>query len=130
MPHQYKFGDLVQDADGKQFVYLRGFTQVCTVCGEDGCISTYPVNLLQPIPHPDTVRAKQTGWISVVDRLPEESGRFLVRYENTSEETPYTTIVRYNANNRTFRSLFLLIDQENKITHWQPLPEPPETRGK
>lgn len=70
-------------------------------------------------------RAQQTGWISVEDKLPEESGRFLVRYESTSEETPYTTIVRYNAGNRTFRSLFLLIDQENPITHWQPLPQPP-----
>ena len=71
-------------------------------------------------------RAEQTGWIRVEDRLPEESGRFLVRYESTSEETPYTTIVRYNAENRTFRSLFLRIDQENPITHWQPLPQPPE----
>ena len=75
-------------------------------------------------------KAAQSEWISVEERLPEESGRFLVRYESTSEETPYTTIVRYNAENRTFRSLFLLIDQENPITHWQPLPEPPETRGK
>ena len=75
-------------------------------------------------------KAAQSEWISVEDRLPEESERFLVRYESTSDETPYTTIVYYNATNRTFHSLFLRIDQENPITHWQPLPEPPETRGK
>ena len=35
-------------------------------------------------------RAGQIGWIRVEDKLPEESGRFLVIYESTSKETPYT----------------------------------------
>lgn len=56
MTHQFKFGDRVQDADGKQFVYLRGFLSSCTVAGEDGRTYDYLTNRLQPIPHPDTVR--------------------------------------------------------------------------
>ena len=54
--HQFKFGDRVQDADGKQFIFLRGFLSSCTVAGEDGRTYDYLTNRLQPIPHPDTVR--------------------------------------------------------------------------
>ncbi len=53
---QFKFGDRVQDADGKQFVFLRGFLSSCTVAGDDGRTYVYLTNQLQPIPHPDTVR--------------------------------------------------------------------------
>ena len=56
MTQQFKFGDRVQDADGKQFVFLRGFLSSCTVAGDDGRTYDYPTNQLQPIPHPDTVR--------------------------------------------------------------------------
>ena len=56
MTHQFKFGDRVQDADGKQFIYLRGFLSSCTVAGDDGRTYDYLTNRLQPIPHPDTVR--------------------------------------------------------------------------
>ena len=56
MTHQFKFGDRVQDADSKQFVFLRGFLSSCTVAGEDGNTYTCLTNQLQPIRHPDTVR--------------------------------------------------------------------------
>ena len=56
MTQQFKFGDRVQDADGKQFVFLRGFLSSCTVAGDDGRTYDYLANQLQPIPHPDTVR--------------------------------------------------------------------------
>ena len=56
MTQQFKFGDRVQDADGKQFVFLRGFLSSCTVAGDDGRTYDYLTNQLQPIPHPDTVR--------------------------------------------------------------------------
>ena len=56
MTQQFKFGDRVQDADGKQFVFLRDFLSSCTVAGDDGRTYDYLANQLQPIPHPDTVR--------------------------------------------------------------------------
>ena len=56
MTNQFKFGDRVQDADGKQFVFLRGFLSSCTVGGDDGRTYTYLTNQLHPIHHPDTVR--------------------------------------------------------------------------
>ena len=56
MTQQFKFGDRVQDADGKQFVFLRGFLSSCTVAGDDGRTYDYLTNQMQPIPHPDTVR--------------------------------------------------------------------------
>ena len=56
MTQQFKFGDRLQDADGKQFVFLRGYLSSCTVAGEDGRTYDYLTNRLQPIQHPDTVR--------------------------------------------------------------------------
>jgi len=56
MTQQFKFGDRVQDADGKQFIFLRGFLSSCIVAGDDGRTYDYLTNQLQPIPHPDTVR--------------------------------------------------------------------------
>lgn len=61
MTQQFKFGDRVQDADGKQFVFLRGFLSSCTVAGDDGRTYDYLTNQLQPIPHPDTVRLDWIG---------------------------------------------------------------------
>lgn len=56
MTQQFKFGDIVRDADGKQFVFLRGYLSSCTVAGEDGRTYDYLTNRLQPIQHPDTER--------------------------------------------------------------------------
>jgi hypothetical protein len=61
MTQQFKFGDRVQDADGKQFIFLRGFLSSCTVAGDDGRTYDYLTNQLQPIPHPDTVRLDWIG---------------------------------------------------------------------
>ena len=64
--HQFKFGDRVQDADGKQFIYLRGFLSSCTVAGDDGRTYDYLTNRLQPIPHPDTERI---DWLAAQDDI-------------------------------------------------------------
>ena len=61
MSQQFKFGDRLQDADGKQFVFLRGYLSNCTVAGDDGRTYNYLTNRLQPIPHPDTER---TDWLA------------------------------------------------------------------
>lgn len=63
---QLKFGDRLQDADGKQFIFLRGYLSICTVAGDDGRTYDYLTNRLQPIPHPDTARI---DWLSAQDDI-------------------------------------------------------------
>lgn len=63
---QLKFGDRLQDADGKQFVFLRGYLSSCTVAGEDGRTYDYLTNRLQPIQHPDTERL---DWLAAQDDI-------------------------------------------------------------
>lgn len=66
MTHQFKFGDRVQDADGRQFVFLRGFLSSCTVAGDDGNTYKRLTSQLQPIPHPDTARL---DWLAAQDDI-------------------------------------------------------------
>ena len=63
-------------------------------------------------------RATQSKWISVEDRLPESSGRYLVY------DAYYIAIgtTYYNAERRAW-----VVGYADKITHWQPLPAPPTT---
>ena len=75
-------------------------------------------------------RAAQSEWISVEDRLPEIGTRVLLcgRYEGKG-------IIAYCAigyfDGKTYREHWGAdINATAAITHWQPLPEPPETRGK
>ena len=75
-------------------------------------------------------RAVQSEWISVEDRLPEIGTRVLLcgRYEGKG-------IIAYCAigyfDGKTYREHWGAdINATAAITHWQPLPEPPETRGK
>ncbi len=58
-------------------------------------------------------------WISVKDRLPESSGSYIV-YSGKSG-TVFTAHFWARDNRWSGRSLNLT------ITHWMPLPEPPET---
>lgn len=75
-------------------------------------------------------RAAQSEWISVEDRLPEIGTRVLLcgRYEGKG-------IIAYCAigyfDGKTYREHWGAdINATAAITHWQPLPEPPDTRGK
>ncbi|OAM33546.1 hypothetical protein A7Q01_00910 [Eikenella sp. NML96-A-049] len=72
MTRQFKFGDRVQDADGKQFVFLRGYLSSCTVAGEDGRTYDYLTNRLQPVQHPDTGRL---DWLAAQDDIDITLGR-------------------------------------------------------
>lgn len=66
------------------------------------------------------MRAIDGDWISVKDRLPEESGRYLV-YAKEGERETHRTIA-------TFQKTFHLTGRMAywKVTHWMPLPTPPE----
>jgi len=75
-------------------------------------------------------RAAQSEWISVEDRMPEIGAMVLLcgKYENE-------VIIAYCATGYfdgiTYREHWGAdINGTAEVTHWQPLPEPPETRGK
>ena len=56
-------------------------------------------------------------WISVDDRLPKNSDNVLVCHNNGLVTT-----------NAWLGSNWWLNNERNQITHWMPLPEPPEVR--
>lgn len=55
-------------------------------------------------------------WISVRDRLPEENGDYLVALDDG-----YIGVTWYSADEG-----FDLWADAGEVTHWMPLPEPPE----
>lgn len=59
-------------------------------------------------------------WISVEDRLPEKDVRVLVYLET---DRSYTKIDTDRLDDRGFVRWY------KDVTHWMPLPEPPETKG-
>ena len=64
-------------------------------------------------------RAAQSEWISVKDRLPESSKRYL------TFSSFYMRIV--TAYYSVDRRMWLGVCRTDGITHWQPLPAPPTT---
>ena len=84
-------------------------------------------------------------WISVKDRLPSEAGRYLVAYKLFDSDLAWWNEVLsfstdlYKMDNFDFprkkykgKSGFYFYDSEygnvedNRVTHWMPLPEPPK----
>ena len=70
-------------------------------------------------------RAAQSEWISVEDSLPETEGYVIVAWANGYVELSRFTRDKYS-HGGSWHPDFIPDD----ITHWQPLPEPPETRDK
>lgn len=68
---------------------------------------------------------KDNDWISVEDRLPEESGRYWCYIKELTDLgfSHFQWNCAYNANEKRF-SDSTLTNGEN-VTHWQPLPAPP-----
>ena len=67
-------------------------------------------------------------WISVDERLPEESGYYLTYNEGVTSALEYS--VRHKLFNAT-DDLPEAFSKKNSITvsHWMPLPEPPKMKG-
>lgn len=63
------------------------------------------------------------GWISVKDRLPEESGKVLVYCKDG-----YMSAVHYSAKHQQFNNFDACAKRDEvwDVTHWMPLPEPPK----
>lgn len=64
------------------------------------------------------LEAQVPKWISVEERLPEKSGRYLVCTSKSS--VYYTKFTRHEQDGR-FHT-----DINTHITHWMPMPEPPK----
>ena len=99
----------------------------CTNCGAD-----MHVDIWQSRPIEDGLRAElarltaelaelreKTRWIPVSERLPEDSGQYIcaIRYN----EEPKKTWVE-----QRFWNIFWWDMYTSIVTHWMPLPEPPE----
>lgn len=67
-------------------------------------------------------------WISVEDRLPEKDGMYLIFSPYTNKEGGIVYCNRFLTKGNpifppnSFESI-------SKITHWQPLPQPPKMKG-
>ena len=66
-----------------------------------------------------------TDWISVEDRLPEEWVNVIATNGRTVRETYYVSD-RYGWRGHIHFDSRRPIKHEEVITHWQPLPDPPE----
>ena len=59
---------------------------------------------------------RHSEWVSVDDRLPEDSGRYLIVTKDS--EVAIDTFLKSDAQ--------FALQNMHKATHWQPLPEPPK----
>lgn len=74
-------------------------------------------------------------WISVKDRLPESDSKYMVWYKGELD------ICEFNTDSQTFGYTYDDYDEmyshlvcwddgmDKYVTHWMPLPEPPESEG-
>lgn len=80
---------------------------------------------------------RKQEWISVEDRLPNETGNYLVT--DITEYIPVIWIQKFKAECRWFPTFkepcFAYFDSDvyiklkARITHWMPLPQPPQMKG-
>ena len=63
-------------------------------------------------------------WISVKDRLPQESTHCVIRIDDGE----YQVAWRENGHWIMFNPCCIYNSQLNNVTHWQPLPKPPEEK--
>jgi hypothetical protein len=61
-------------------------------------------------------------WIRVEDRLPEK-GDYVIGYDGVSERVGEAYLCSWND-----KRLIFADDDDCFITHWQPMPEPPQDK--
>lgn len=76
-------------------------------------------NILQALDTPTV-----GGWISVKDRLPDRVGEEYIVYITSNDGEKCVTCDHWVGSSRC--RWFLFDDAEAVVTHWMPLPEPPE----
>ena len=73
-----------------------------------------------PLPTSSSLRPPPPKWISVDERLPEESGRYLVYTYDDRIIDAY-----YSEEAGKWRSYSVVI-ADKRFTHWMPMTEPPK----
>ena len=66
---------------------------------------------------------KYPKWVPVTVRLPEEIGYYLAHIANINQMSMTTDVVALWDGNHFYVSSFVA------VTHWMPLPQPPESEG-
>ena len=69
---------------------------------------------------------KQSGWISVEERLPQVTGKYICCVKDKGGNT-WTVPADWNLEMKMWFGEFGEI--KNMVTHWMPLPEPPKMKG-
>lgn len=108
-----KLHDCYDDADCSQCPYTRT-TGKCVFVMHDDALA-----------YIQQLEAKVPKWISVEERLPKEGKFVLLQYaKNTQNPTLHARNTM--AVGRYEYGMFLVEGCPVKVTHWMPLPEPPE----
>ena len=93
---------------------------ICNLCGEKGSLDRVAGVIAENLIANGVTVQK---WIPVTERLPEESGDYLViTYNGFIERLSYSE--RHNAFNTDDRLMYA--ECAIPCTHWMPLPEPPK----
>lgn len=70
---------------------------------------------------------KRTRWTPVSEKMPEERGRYLVAVKHWCDGKPVTREAFWNG--ADWLLLRKKVEITPRVTHWMPLPEPPEMDG-
>lgn len=66
------------------------------------------------------------NWIKVTDRLPENNQEILMVYNNLVMEGEFCNGKFYHPSDCAHVRGYCYCDPQDGITHWMPLPKPPE----
>ena len=92
-------------------------SEIINALDKAGALTDYGKYIIENAP---TIEAR-AQWISVEDRLPEESGYYCVAIKDATMSTK----LYYGIRDKTWFGN----DEEYEVTHWQPLPKPPKMDG-
>lgn len=101
-------------------VYCRGMAcgTIKLNCPYEGVRNCSDVVLSDSFEYIQQLEAQVPRWISVEERLPEDSGKYIVC---TTKGSVYCTRFKAHSRGGNFQT-----DINTHITHWMPMPEPPK----